>query len=634
MCSIAGIVSLDEKPYRKMREGLSAMNTLQAHRGPDGEGLWIHPEALVGLAHRRLSIIDLELGKQPMRDKCGNYVCFNGEIFNYLELKEEIGGKYETTSDTEVILKAYEKWGHDCVNHFNGMFAFALWDEKRHELFCARDRFGIKPFYYTINNGYFFFASEMKALLPFVDEIKTDIDGLKDYLTFQFCLSGKTMFAGIRELEPAHYISIYNGEISCRRYWQVYYNLDWDHTEKYFRDRIEELLYESIKLRIRSDVPIGGYVSGGVDSSVIAAIAADMVKGENFAGFTGKFELGPQYDESAYAQDVADEHGFPLYQLTITHKDFEENIRRVIYHLDEPVAGPGSFNQYMVSRLAARHRKVVLGGQGGDEIFGGYTRYLVAYFEQCIKGAIEGTMNSGNYIVTYESIIPNLVSLKNYKPMLANFWKEGLFEDLDRRYYRLINRAPDIMECIRPELLDDYDPYNTFEHIFDAGNVEKGSYFDRMTHFDFKTLLPALLQVEDRMSMAHGLEARVPFLDYRLIEFAATIPSNFKLKNGDMKYILKKTMMQYLPKSIQERKDKMGFPIPLNSWLKNELKEFVTDIFSSQNSMQRDYIDNSSVMQKIQSEGQFGRNIWGLLSLELWQQEFHDRAVEYRRLLR
>ena len=261
-----------------------------------------------------------------------------------------------------------------------------------------------------------------------------------------------------------------------------------------------------------------------------------------------------------------------------------------------------------------------------------FLMFLVAYFEQCIKGAIEGTMNTGNYIVTYESIIPNLVSLKNYKPMLSNFWKEGLFEDLDRRYYRLINRAPDIMECIRPELLDDYDPYNTFEHIFDAGNVEKGSYFDRMTHFDFKTLLPALLQVEDRMSMAHGLEARVPFLDYRLIEFVATIPSNFKLKNGDMKYILKKTMMPYLPKSIQERKDKMGFPIPLNSWLKNELKEFVTDIFSSQKAMQREFIDNSGVMQKLQSEGQFGRNIWGLLSLELWQQEFHDRADAYKRI--
>lgn len=616
-----------------MKQGLSVMNSLQAHRGPDGEGIWIHQDRFVGLAHRRLSIIDLALGEQPMRDEGGNYICFNGEIFNYLELKDEIGGNYRTMSDTEVILKAYEKWGTDCVNHFNGMFAFALWDEKRHMLFCARDRFGIKPFYYTVKDGCFFFASEVKALLPFLDDIRTDSDGLKDYLTFQFCLSGKTMFEGIKELEPAHRIIISDGNVDMRRYWQVYYDIDWDHTEKYFKQRIEELVQDSVKLRIRSDVPIGGYVSGGVDSSVISAMAADMVKGENFAGFTGKFSYGPKFDESRYAQEVADEHGFPLYQIDITHRDFEENIRKVIYHLDEPVAGPGSFNQYMVSKLAAEHRKVVLGGQGGDEIFGGYTRYLVAYFEQCIKGAIEGTMNSGNYIVTYESIIPNLVSLKNYKPMLSNFWKEGLFEDLDRRYYRLINRAPDIMDCIRREALDDYDPYDTFEHVFAAGNVEKGSYFDRMTHFDFKTLLPALLQVEDRMSMAHGLESRVPLLDYRLIELVATIPSNFKLKNGDMKYIFKKTMAPYLPKSIRERKDKMGFPIPLNAWLKNELRDFVGDIFSSTKTMQREYIDNSLVIDKIRSEGEFGRNIWGLLSLELWQQEFHDKNSEFKKML-
>lgn len=633
MCSIAGICSLKHNKYNKMKLGLSVMNRLQAHRGPDGEGIWIHPTGNVGFAHRRLSIIDLQTGKQPMCDETGNYVCFNGEIFNYLELKQELGGSYQTTSDTEVILKAYERWGEDCVNHFNGMFAFALWDEKRHRLFCARDRFGIKPFYYTVKEDFFFFSSEIKALLPFLDDIRTDADGLKDYLTFQFCLFGKTLFKGVKELEPAHRILVSDGTVNVRRYWQVYYNLDWDHTEKYFQDRIEELIYDSVKLRIRSDVPIGGYVSGGVDSSVISAIASDMVKGENFAGFTGKFSCGPQFDESQYAQEVADAHGFPLYQIDIAPQNFSDHIRKVIYHLDEPVAGPGSFNQYMVSELAAKYRKVVLGGQGGDEIFGGYTRYLVAYFEQCIKGAIDGTMNSGNYIVTYESIIPNLASLKNYKPMLKSFWKEGLFEDLDRRYYRLINRAPDIMDCIRWEDLDDYDPYDTFEHFFDAGNVKKGSYFDRMTHFDFKTLLPALLHIEDRMSMAHGLESRVPLLDYRLVELVATIPSNFKLKNGDMKHIFKNTMSSILPKSIQERKDKMGFPIPLNAWFKNELKEFVADVFSSSKTMQREYIDNRPVMKKIQSEGEFGRNIWGLLSLELWQQEFHDRESEYKKML-
>ncbi|MCI8674195.1 MAG: asparagine synthase (glutamine-hydrolyzing) [Lachnospiraceae bacterium] len=633
MCSIAGMITLDGSPNKKIRKALSVMNEIQAHRGPDGEGIWVHVQEQVGFAHRRLSIIDLESGKQPMKDHNGNYVCFNGEIFNYLELREELGGKYETSSDTEVILKAYEKWGRDCLFHFNGMFAFALWDEKRQELFCARDRFGIKPFYYMIADQTFYFASEIKALLPFMKEIRTDMDGLKDYLTFQFCLAGKTLFSGVRELMPAHYISVLDGHVKLKRYWQIYYNLDWDHTEKYFMEHLEELVQDSIRYRVRSDVPIGGYVSGGLDSSIVSALASDLIGGQEFAGFTGKFSISRQYDESSYAQALADEHHFPLYQIDITSKDFEDNIRNVIYYLDEPVAGPGSFCQYMVSMLAAKYRKVVLGGQGGDEIFGGYTRYLVAYFEQCIKGAIDGTMNSGNYIVTYESIIPNLVSLRNYKPMLAEFWKDGLFEDLDRRYYRLINRAPQIAECIRPELLDDYDPYETFHGVFSAGNVEMGSYFDRMTHFDFKTLLPALLHVEDRMSMAHGLESRVPLLDYRLIEFVATIPSNFKLKNGDMKYIFKETMKGYLPECIQNRKDKMGFPLPLNSWLKNELKDFIGDIFSSAKAQQREFIDNRNVFEKIQAESQFGRNAWGLLSLELWQREFHDKALYYRQLL-
>ena len=288
----------------------------------------------------------------------------------------------------------------------------------------------------------------------------------------------------------------------------------------------------------------------------------------------------------------------------------------------------------MVSALAAKHRKVVLGGQGGDEIFGGYTRYLIAYFEQCIKGAIDGTMNNGKYIVTYESIIPNLESLRNYKPMLQNFWKEGLFEDLDRRYFRLINRAPDIMGCIRTEYLNDSRPFDVFQQLFGSANVDGGSYFDRMTHFDFKTLLPALLHVEDRMSMAHGLESRVPLLDYRIIEMAASIPSNFKLKNGDMKHIFKNTMSKYLPESIKKRKDKMGFPIPLNNWLKCELRDFVGDVFSSERARTRKLTDNSGVLDVIEHEGEFGRNIWGLLSLELWQQEFHDKKLHYESLIK
>ena len=636
MCGIAGIINLSSSPLPDLQQRLAAMNHLQRHRGPDGEGVWQHPLGHVGLAHRRLSIIDLSTGNQPMRDAGGNWVTFNGEIYNYIELRNELGPEnFVTTSDTEVILHAYRRWGPDCVNHFRGMFAFALWDERNQALFCARDRFGIKPFYYAVAKNAFYFASEVKALLPFVDRIESDLEGLKDYLTFQFCLNGKTLFKDVRELSPAHTLQVVNGSVTVKRYWEVYFEPDFDHTAKYFEESLRALLEESVGLHLRSDVPIGAYLSGGLDSSTVASLATKQQADGAMLGFTGKFSVfGPDYDESRYARDMAEGLGIVLHETDITAQDFIENIRNVIYHLDYPVAGPGSFPQYMVSQLAARHRKVVLGGQGGDEIFGGYARYLIAYFEQCIKGAIDGTMNSGNFIVTYESIIPNLTALRNYKPLLQELWREGLFEDMDRRYFRLVNRAPSLAGEINWELLGDYSPFDTFRTIFSGRNVRKESYFDLMTHFDFKTLLPALLQVEDRMSMAHGLESRVPLLDHPLVELAATIPSNIKFKDGTMKHIFKEVARPYLPTSILDRQDKMGFPTPLTEWVKGEARDFVRDIFSSAAAKSRPLVNNWNVLQALDREPQFGRKVWGLLCLELWQQAFHDRELEYERVVR
>ena len=633
MCSIAGMIDLAGNRIPGLAHKLKVMNELQAHRGPDGNGIWMREAENVGLAHCRLSIIDIASGQQPMTDHHGNWVCFNGEIYNYIELKQQLGGTYETTSDTEVILRAYEVWGEECVEHFSGMFAFALWDEKRQTLFCARDHFGIKPFYYAVVDGVFYFASEMKTLLPFLPEVETDPEGFQDYLVFQFCMEGKTLFRGIRELEPAHRLRITpDGNIARQRYWQVYYRPDLYHTEQYFHDALEEQFQRSLKYHIRSDVPVGGYVSGGVDSSITSAIARDLL-GESFEGFTGKFSIGPEYDESEYAREVAREKSFKLYEIDITAQDFIDNMGKVIYHLDTPVAGPGSFSQYMVSKLAAQHRKVVLGGQGGDEIFGGYTRYLVAYFEACIKGAIDGTSQNAPYVVTYESIIPNLTALKNYKPMLKSFWSKGLFEDSSKRYFQLIDRAPAMEDCIRRDALPAYDPYQAYERLFVAENVDKKSYLDRMTHFDFKTLLPALLHVEDRMSMAHGIESRVPFLDRELVEFAATIPANIKFKDGNMKHILRSAMGRYVPERIMDRKDKMGFPTPFALWAKGECKEFICDTLSTTKARQREYIDNAKVMTKIMDEGSFARNLWGFFCLELWQQQFHDQAESFRRRL-
>lgn len=634
MCGIAGVIDLGLKPINNLERSLNVMNELQKHRGPDGCGIWCNEKRQVGLAHRRLSIIDLTTGGQPMRDKNNNWIVYNGEIYNYVELRKELGeDDFVTTSDTEVILKAYEKWGTDCVKHFIGMFSFALWDESSKMLFCSRDRFGIKPFCYTVVKDNFYFASEAKALLPFMESIETDLDGFRDYLTFQFCLEGKTLFKGINELLPAHNLIVKDGSVKMEQYWQIYYNLDFDHTAKYFEEKIESMLLESVNFHLRSDVPVGAYISGGVDSSIVASIATND-SANDFIGFTGKFTISNDYDESYYARELSNWKGFKLQEIDISANDFINNISKVIYHLDYPVAGPGSFPQFMVSKLASKYRKVVLGGQGGDEIFGGYTRYLVAYFEQCIKAAIEGTSSSGNFIVTYESIIPNLTALRNYKPMLKEFWKEGLFEDLDKRYFRLINRAPALGGEINWSALNGYSPYETFKSIFIADNVKKESYFDSMTHFDFKTLLPALLQVEDRVSMANGIESRVPFLYHPLVELAATIPSNIKFKDGTLKECLKKSMKAYLPDSIYNRKDKMGFPVPLNEWLKKEAHDFAIDIFSSDKALSRELINNRVVLDKLDKESKFGRNIWGLLSLELWQREFHDNEYKFKALLK
>ena len=324
--------------------------------------------------------------------------------------------------------------------------------------------------------------------------------------------------------------------------------------------------------------------------------------------------------------------GSQLHELDITVSDFVEQIRRVIYHLDYPVAGPGAFPQFMVSELASRHRKVVLGGQGGDELFGGYTRYLVAYLEQCLRAAIDGTMHNGNFVVTYESILPNLTALRQYKPMLQDFWREGMFEPMDRRYFRLITRASHLQEVVRWDVLGDYSPYDTFRSIFQASNVEGESYFDRMTHFDFKTLLPALLQVEDRMSMAHGLESRLPFLDHPIVELAATIPADVKFEGGQLKKVLRSAFATMLPASIVERQDKMGFPTPLNAWAAGPARDFVSDILSSRPALERSWVDNRGVLASLGDESAFGRGFWGLLSLEIWQREFHDRASHFRDL--
>lgn len=612
------------------------MSGLIAHRGPDASDVWVNSTASVGMAHRRLAILDLsQTGAQPMASETDAVIVHNGEVYNFVELRQELSHdwSFRGTSDTEVILAAHEKWGDTAPHRFRGMYAYAVWSEKARRLVAVRDRFGIKPFYYAVVGRLLYFASEIKALLPFLPDIATDRGALSEYLTFQFTISDQTLFEHVQQLPQAHTLVLEGGRLKIERYWDVNYAIDWSHTPAYFQEKLRELLFESMKLHLRSDVPVGAYVSGGIDSSLIALLAA---KDQGFSGklFHGRFAGHAGFDESGYAQQAADAAGAALHTLSITPEMFRDHARDVIYHLDHPVAGPGAFPQYEVARLAASHGKVVLGGQGGDEIFGGYARYLVAYLEQCIGAAIDGTYKNGNFVVTLESIVPRLEVLREYKPMLRAFWKEGLFGPLDERYFRLIDRSADDEGEIDWSLLPTHSVLEKFKREFNRPNVGKDAYFDKMSHFDFKFLLPALLHVEDRVGMAHGLETRVPFLDQKLIEFAATIPADIKFKDGQSKHLLKHSFQDVLPRPILDRRDKMGFPVPLGEWFKDDLRGFARDVFGGQASLSRGYVDNAKVLAGLESAQAFSRKFWGFFSLEVWHQTFHDRAAHYRQLFK
>jgi asparagine synthase (glutamine-hydrolysing) len=638
VCGIGGFVCFAGSRARPSARVLAAMSELLAHRGPDGHGEWISPDGRVGLCHQRLAIIDLsDDAAQPMTGEDGSKIVFNGEIYNYRDLRERFsrdGRVFRSRSDTETILAAYEKSGTSCVDDLRGMFAFAIWDERRNRLVLARDRFGIKPLYYTVQDGVLYFASETKALLPFLPAISTNRTALAEYLTFQYTIGEDTLFDGISQLMPGHIMVVTPDAIKIDRYWDVCYEVEFGKPLEHWVEGLRSHLNDSVGLHLVSDVGVGSYLSGGIDSSLIAVLAS-KTKGYAGRGFHGRFTEFPGYDESDFAHYAAVASDSTLTVRDITAEDFEANIRSVIYHLDHPVAGPGSFPQYMVSETAAREVRVVLGGQGGDEIFGGYARYLVAYLEQCIKAAIDGTYRNGNYVVTIESIIPNMGILREYTPLLQEFWREGLFGPLDERFFRLIDRSSDITDEIEWADLDIVGVKNRFLGIFNStSNVSKEAYFDSMTHFEFKTLLPALLQVEDRMSMAHGLESRVPLLDHPLVEFMATVPADVKFEGGKLKNLLKVAYTDEVPHEILERRDKMGFPVPLREWFNGDLADFVQEVMAEGRSRRREYVNHDAVLRNFRSGSRFSRKTWALLSLELWQQEFHDKASQYRSLVK
>jgi asparagine synthase (glutamine-hydrolysing) len=603
-----------------------------AHRGPDGEGIHhVADQALLG--HRRLSVIDLENGAQPMLSSDQRYsLVFNGEIYNYLELREGLekqGVRFRTQSDTEVLLQLLIREGEEAISQLNGMFAFIFHDRRDNTWIAARDHFGIKPLYYAQAGDELIFASEIKALLAHPDiQAKRDDHSLHQYLAFQFCLDDKTLFEGIYKIKPGHYfLGRGNAIHSDCCYWDTDYHIDQYHTENYFQDELRALLQDSMRLQMRSDVPVGGYLSGGIDSSLVCRLASGYLDAP-MPMFHGRFSEGLQYDESEYAKALTDYANGLYFEIVPTADEFVRDLPMLIEALDEPLAGPGLFPQYAVSKLAKEHVTVVLGGQGGDEIFGGYARYLVGYLEQALKGAILETQEEGKHLVTLESIVPNLALLKQYTPLLSNFWRKGLFDEMDARYFHLIDRSQGLNNLLHPDALTQFDRdrlFADFQKVFNHPDTQ--SYINKMTHFDQKTLLPALLQIEDRVSMAVSLESRVPLLDRRIVDLVTSMPPQLKFQGGRTKHILKKSIQDLLPEKILHRKDKMGFPVPLNEWmLGGVVRDFVGDTLLSQCSLQRGIFKPEVLNAMLDQQGVGGRQLWGALSLELWHQRFIDAA--------
>jgi asparagine synthase (glutamine-hydrolysing) len=626
MCGIVGIINKtgNKADYNLLKKMASTIH----HRGPDEDGIMV--DGPIGFFHKRLSIIDLSTGQQPMTfDNCT--IVFNGEIYNYIELRNELkkkGHQFQTSSDTEVILHLYAEYGNNCVNLLNGMFAFIIYSKNKSEIFIARDHFGIKPLYWYQDETKILFASEIKALLAHPDVVaETNPENLYEYLTFQFVLGEGTMFKNICKVQPGHYITIdaYSWRMKETKYWIPNFNIDQYHTEEYFIVELQKILDETISQQLRSDVEIGTYLSGGLDSSLVTIMAAKFL-GKPFKSFSGAFKEGPEFNELEYASIAAKAANAKLFEVFPTEQEFIDLLPKLIYHLDEPVAGPGLFPQYMVANLASKHVKVILGGQGGDEIFGGYARYMVAYLEQAIKGAINESNEEDEHIVSLASILPNLPSLKQYIPMMKSFWKDDAFEPMDRRYYNLINRMGSTVDFLHPDLgikCHENIIFKKFSRYFNDPDTK--SYFNKMTHFDMLGSLPGLLQVEDRVSMSVSIESRVPLLDRRIVDLISTMPAAMKFKGGEMKYLLKRTINNIIPEKIMKRKDKMGFPVPLHIWSKNKGKDFILDVLLSKKAKERSIINTKYIEKLINAEQPFSRGLWGLLSLELWYNQFIDK---------
>ncbi|MBN2569767.1 MAG: asparagine synthase (glutamine-hydrolyzing) [Deltaproteobacteria bacterium] len=644
MCGIAGLLRTDGLATDSDRRAVRLMMDALHHRGPDDEGFY--SSGPVALGHKRLSIIDLEGGHQPMTTDDGTFtIVLNGEIYNYLELRTELANQgvcFRTQSDTEVLLKLFQREGVTCLEKLNGMFAFAVWNAGDRSLILCRDRIGIKPLYYIVDKERLAFASEIKAFTA-AKLVKPELNmtALEDYILLQMSLTDGTFFKGVKKILPGHTLTLKNGSCRIERYWDLDFTVDEsaECDESAYVDMLQLLLEDAVRLQVRSDVPVGAHLSGGLDSSAVCCLSSKNI-GSSLKTFTGYFSEGGIYDESQYARAVNDTLGTQGFFQEVNCEGIADELERLIYFMDEPQAGPGLVPQYSVSVLAREHVKVVLSGLGGDETFGGYARYYLAYLEECLKGAINETQreHDARFVVSFESLLPSLPLLKEYQPLMRMFWHHGLFEDPAKRYLRLMRR--DIgnkyfnichSDPERKQRVEGEESLGGAEERFIAMfNASKAkSLLNRMLAFDLTIFIPALLQVEDRTSMAVSLESRVPLLDHRIIELAAKMPPTVKWKGGRPKHVFREAVKNIVPKMIWNRKDKRGFPTPIAEWFNGPLKGYVHEIMTSKRACERGLYDQalfSGSRSRVPDPGSrpFDRSLWGALCVELWHRKFVD----------
>jgi asparagine synthase (glutamine-hydrolysing) len=595
------------------------------HRGPDDEGCLVDRELAMGV--RRLSIIDLAGGHQPIFNESGRYgVVFNGEIYNYREIRQDLearGHRFSTNSDTEVLVHLYEDRGERCVDPLRGMFAFAIWDRVERTLFVARDRLGVKPLYYTITaRNTVLFASEIKSLLVHPDvSAQMDVAALGDYLSLKYVPSPRTMFAGIHSLPPGFCFIWQKGILKLKRYWDISFARQSPHaSEGETAERLADLLKESVRLQLRSDVPFGAFLSGGVDSSTIVALMAELLH-ENVKTFSVGFEGSRLRDELPYARDVAQRFGTEHHEVLIGASDFVDLAERIIWHLDQPIADQATVATWMVARLASQEVKMVLTGEGGDELFAGYARY------------------PGERLASWVTRLPSraqhLVRLTlPYLPGLRRF-KNAAYALTERdEAERLVNWFPLFNGHSRYQLLsgDVREALNERSRArafrIELSQTDAVHWLDRMLYVDMKLWLADYLLLRgDKLTMENSLEARVPYLDHQLVEFAASLPPEMKLKGLTGKYILKKVGARWLPPAITHRK-KRGFPIPISAWLRGPARPMIRDLLTSTRIRQRGWFRPEYVERLLhEHEAGFANHgllIWGLVSIELWQKLFCD----------